>query len=135
LVERERLDDQQAFIDLRQAARSPRHELAEVAGDGVADLALPDGPVEPAGAVADQASLLDMGALDGEVAAFLEQEPGADGIGHKLSQLLLGFLTIEVVPLANRLADLGVDPTPLFAATTGILRLYADTLEHPDLRR
>ena len=37
--------------------------------------------------------------------------------------------------LAERLAGLGIDPTPLFAATTGILRLYADTLEHPDPRR
>jgi hypothetical protein len=76
-----------------------------------------------------------MGALDGDVVAFLEQQPGADGIGHKLSQLLLGFLATEVVPLANRLAELGIDPTPLFAATSGILRLYADTLEHPGRRR
>ena len=76
-----------------------------------------------------------MGALDGDVAAFLEQKPGADGIGHKLSQLLLGFLATEVVPLANRLAELGIDPTPLFATTSGILRLYADTLERPDPRR
>jgi putative methionine-R-sulfoxide reductase with GAF domain len=135
LVDRERLDDQQAFIDLRQAARSSWHELPGVAGDAVADLALPNGHVEPPGAVADHASQLDVGAVDGEVAAFLEQEPGADGVGHKLSQLLLGFLAIEVVPLANRLAELGVDPTPLFAATTGILRLYADTLERPNLRR
>jgi hypothetical protein len=75
-----------------------------------------------------------MGALDGDVAAFLEQEPGADGVGRKLSQLLLGFLTTEVVPLANRLAELGIDPTPLFATTNGILRLYADTLERPDPR-
>jgi hypothetical protein len=37
-----------------------------------------------------------------------------------------------VVPLANRLAELGIDPTRLFATTSGILRLYADTLEHPD---
>jgi hypothetical protein len=73
-----------------------------------------------------------MGAVDGEVAAFLEQQPGADGIGHKLSQQLLGFLTTEVVPVANRLADLGIDPTPLFTTTSGILRLYADTLDHPD---
>ena len=49
----------------------------------------------------------------------------------ELSQLLLGFLATEVVPLANRLAELGIDPTPLFATTSGILRLYADTLEHP----
>jgi hypothetical protein len=69
------------------------------------------------------------------VAAFLEREPGADGgTGQKLSQLLLGFLATEVVPLANRLAQLSIDPTPLFATTSGILRLYADTLERPELR-
>jgi hypothetical protein len=135
LVDRERLDDQQAFIDLRQATRSSRYASPEVAGDAVADLALLDGPVEPAGAVADQASQLDMGAVDGDVAAFLERAPGADGVGHKLSQLLLGFLTTEVVPLANRLAELGIDPTPLFVTTSGILRLYADTLDHRDPHR
>ena len=52
-----------------------------------------------------------------------------------MSQQLLGFLTTEVVPLANRLAELGIDPTPLFAATSGILRLYADTLEHSNPRQ
>ncbi|MFL6295262.1 MAG: GAF and ANTAR domain-containing protein [Actinomycetes bacterium] len=135
LVDRERLDDRQAFIDLRRAARSSGLRLADQAGDAVADLALPNGHLEPAGAADGQASQLDMGALDGEVAALLEQKPGADGIGHKLSQLLLGFLTLEVVPLANRLAELGIDPTPLLAATTGILRLYADTLEHRGFHR
>ena len=135
LVEHERLDDQQAFIDLRQAAKSSRDAPPEVAGDAVADLALLNGPVEPTVAAPHRAPQLDMGAVDGDVAAFLEQKPGTDGIGHKLSQLLLGFLGTEVVPPANRLAELGVDPTPLFAATSGILRLYADTLERPDLRR
>jgi GAF domain-containing protein len=135
LMDRERLDDQQAFIDLRQAARSSRRQLPEGAGGKVADLALLNGPVEPAGTADDQVPRLDMEALDGDVAAFMEQQPAADGIGHKLSQLLLGFLATEVVPLANRLAELGIDPTPLFATTSGILRLYADTLEHPDPRQ
>ena len=85
--------------------------------------------------IADPASQLDVGALDSEIAAFLEQEPGVDGIWHKLSQLLLGFLATEVVPLANRLAELAIDQTPLFATISGILRLYADTLERPDPRR
>ena len=84
--------------------------------------------VERAGAATDSALPLDLGVLDGEVAALLEQRPGAEGIGHKLSQLLLGFLATEVVPLADRLAVLGIDPTPLFTTTSGILRLYADTL-------
>jgi GAF domain-containing protein len=111
LMDREHLDDQQAFIDLRRA-RSMEHQPL-------------DGRVPR----------LDMGALDGDVAAFLERAPGADGMGRKLSQLLLGFLAAEVVPLAERLAGLGIDPAPLFATATGILRLYADTLEHPAPRR
>jgi GAF domain-containing protein len=75
---------------------------------------------------------LDMAALDAEVLAFLERKPGADGgIGHRLSLLLLGFLGTEVVPLADQLAGLGVDPAPLLASTRDVLRLYADTLERP----
>ena len=135
LEEWERLDDQQAFIDLRQAAKSSRREAPDQAGDAVADLALPNGRVEPAGTADGRAPRLDMGALDGDVAAFLEQKPGADGIGHRLSRQLLGFLATEVVPLANRLAELGIDPTPLLATTSGILRLYADTLDRPNLRQ
>ena len=82
----------------------------------------------------DRAPRLDVATLDAEVVAFLEREPGADGgIGHRLSLLLLGFLGTEVVPLADRLAGLGVDPAPLLASTRDILRLYADTLERPAL--
>jgi putative methionine-R-sulfoxide reductase with GAF domain len=121
LVELERLDDQRAFIDLRRAARSSRPKPTRQNG-------------EPAGAHDGQVPELDMGALDGDVAAFLNRKPGADGVGHKLSQLLLGFLATEVVPLAERLAGIGIDPTPLFATATGILRLYADTLERPGPR-
>ena len=119
----------------RRAVRSSRREPPDQAGDAVADLALPNGPVKPAGTADSRTPQLDIGALDAKVAAFLEQQPGADGIGHKLSQQLLGFLAAEVVPLANRLAELGIDPTPLFATITGILRLYADTLERPDTHR
>jgi GAF domain-containing protein len=135
LVDRERLDDQQAFIDLRQAARSSGPRLPNQAGDRIADLARPNGHLKPTGTADRRVPQLDMGALDGDVAALLERTPGAEGIGCKLSQQLLGFLTTEVVPLADRLAELGIDPTPLFAATSGILRLYADTLDHPDPRR
>jgi GAF domain-containing protein len=134
LMERGCLGDQQAFIDLRRAARSSRRELPEVAGEVVAGLPLRRGPAKPAEAAEDRAPQLDMAALDAQVVAFLEQEPDADGgIGHRLSLLLLGFLGTEVVPLANRLAELGIDPSPLLAATSGILRLYADTLERPTL--
>ena len=130
LRNRERLDDQQTFIDLRRAARSPRRE-AEEAGGEVVRMPGPHRAGQSAGAATDGARPLDIEALDGDVAAFLERVPGTDGIGHKLSQLLFGFLATEVVPLASRLADLGIDPTPLFATTSGILRLYADTLERP----
>ena len=134
LVERERLDDQQAFIDLRHAATSSRREPLE----GTGEEGCRPGPAAARGRAGRGGPwtvlfLLDMGALDGDVAAFLEQEPGADGIGHRLRQLLLGFLATEVVPLANRLAD-GIDPTPLLATTSGILRLYADTLARPNPR-
>jgi hypothetical protein len=135
VVDRERLDDQQAFFDLRRAAGSSGPRLPDQTGAAVVGLALPNGPVEPAGTGDGQVPRRDIGALDGEAAAFLEQEPGADGIGHKLSQLLLRFLTAEVVPLANRLAGLGIDPTPLFATASGILRLYADSMERPNPRR
>ena len=56
-------------------------------------------------------------------------------IEQRLSLLLVGFLETEVVPPANRLAELAIDPTPLLAATSDILRLYADALERPDGHR
>jgi len=96
-------------------------------------------PAEPARVAAGngdegKAPWLDMATLDAEVLAFLERKPGADGgIGHRLSLLLLGFLGTEVVPLADQLAGLGVDPAPLLASTRDILRMYADTLERPAL--
>jgi hypothetical protein len=135
LVDRERLDDQQAFLDLRQAARSSGSRLPGQTGDRIADRAGSNGHLKPAGTADCRAPQLDMEAVDAQVAAFLEQTPGVDGVGRKLSQLLLGFLATEVVPLANRLANLGIDPTPLLAATSGILRLYADTLARPNPRQ
>jgi signal transduction protein with GAF and PtsI domain len=95
-------------------------------------------PAEPARVAGNGAGhgapRLDMTTLDAEVLAFLERKPGADGgIGHRLSLLLLGFLGTEVVPLADQLAGLGVDPAPLLASTRDILRMYADTLERPVL--
>ena len=124
-----RLADQlQVALSSRIQAEQAREALVERERTGAAgELAVAD---------PDRARQRDIGAIDAQVTAFLEQEPGADGgTGQRLNLLLLGFLLTEVVPLANRLAELGIDPTPLFAATTGILRLYADTLEHPDLRR
>jgi GAF domain-containing protein len=132
LVELERLDDQQAFIDLRRAARATSREPPDENGGKVINLPRPHGRDGPTGTTNGRTAELDMGTLDGDVAAVLEQAPGTDGMGHKLSQLLLGFLATEVVPLAERLAELGIDPTPLFTTASGILRLYADTLERPD---
>ena len=120
LMERECLDGQPAFVDQPRAASSSTSEPPAVAGGTIVGLPL----------------RLDMVALDGEVAALLERQAGADGgIGQKLSLVLLGFLKAEVQPLADRLAGLGIDPTPLLATTSGILRLYADALKRPELRR
>ena len=129
LVRRERLDNKEAFIGLRRAARSSRRMLAQGASGSADGLPLRRGAAE------DGVGLLDLGALDADVVSFLEREQGAGGIGHKLSLLLLGFLGAEVLPLADRLAELGIDPTPLFAGTTDILRLYADALQRPDSGR
>jgi GAF domain-containing protein len=134
LMKLERLDDQQAFIDLRRAARASSREPPNANGGKVINLPRAYGEAEPAGTADGRVPQLDMGAVDGEVAAVLDRAPGADGMGRRLSQLLLGFLATEVVPLAERLAELGIDPTPLFATASGILRLYADTLERPDHR-
>jgi putative methionine-R-sulfoxide reductase with GAF domain len=136
LRERECPDGQQAFVDLRRAVRSFRPVPPVVAGEPATALPLAR-RADPTGAtVVDGAHPLDVAALDAQVVGFLEWATGADlGTGHKLTQLLLGFLATEVLPLANRLARLGIDPTPLFTTTSGILRLYADTLERPDPRR
>jgi len=60
---------------------------------------------------------------------FLEHMSVAEGIGAKLNRQLLGFLKAEVLPQANRAAEMGVDPTPLFDTVVSILRTYADALE------
>jgi hypothetical protein len=135
LMDRERLDDQQALIDLRRAARSSRPKQPEMADGTVVRLPLPAGQAEPAGKADGQVPRRHIGALDDEVANLLEQDPSGDWIGRKLSQLLLGFLATEVGPLTNRLAGLGIDPTPLYTTASSILRLYADALDRPDPRR
>jgi hypothetical protein len=60
---------------------------------------------------------------------FLDHMSLAEGIGAKLNRQLLGFLKAEVLPQANREAEMGVDPTPLFATVVRVLRTYADALE------
>jgi hypothetical protein len=78
---------------------------------------------------------LDAEILAAEVAEsldeFLDHMSLAEGIGAKLNRQLLGFLKAEVLPQANRAAELGVDPTPLFAMVVRVLRTYADALERP----
>ena len=82
--------------------------------------------------VADNpAPQVDVEALAAKVAVFLEQVPVGEGIGVKLSNALLGFLQTEVLPEARRGADHDVDPTPLFALVTEVLRQYAGAIERP----
>ena len=78
--------------------------------------------------------------LDAEVLAaevcehldeFLDHMSVAEGIGAKLNRQLLAFLKAEVLPQANRAAEMGVDPTPLFAVVVRVLRTYADALQRP----
>ena len=75
---------------------------------------------------------VDLEALAAEVTVFLEQVPVGDGIGVKLSNVLLGFLQTEVLPKARRESDQDLAPTPLLALVKDILRLYADALQRPD---
>jgi hypothetical protein len=42
---------------------------------------------------------------------------------------LLGFLKAKALPPADRAAEMGIDPTPLFAMVVRVLRTYADALE------
>jgi hypothetical protein len=60
---------------------------------------------------------------------FLDHMSLAEGIGAKLNRQLLGFLRAEVLPQANQAAEMGVDPTPMFAMVVRVLRTYADALE------
>jgi hypothetical protein len=85
----------------------------------------------------DPAPELDSEALAAVITEFLgqftdEQMEVAEEAGIKLNGLLLGFLEAEVLPQAMRAAEFGVDPTPIFAVVTGVLRIYADALERPD---
>ena len=84
---------------------------------------------------ADPGPRLDAELLAAEVAEsldeFLDHMSVAEGIGAKLNRQLLGFLKAEVLPQANRAAEMGVDPTPLFAVVVRVLRTYADALQRP----
>ena len=70
----------------------------------------------------------DMEALAAEVTSLLEAAPVAEATGAKLSRLLCAFLEDEVLPQADRAAGIGLDPTPLLAVVSDVLRRYADAL-------
>jgi hypothetical protein len=72
---------------------------------------------------------LDLDALTTDVARFLDDVPVAETTGAKLSRLLRAFLETEVLPQAERAADLGLDPAPLLVVVADVLRLYAVALE------
>jgi hypothetical protein len=71
----------------------------------------------------------DMEVLAAEVATLLENAPVAEALGAKLSRLLYAFLQGDVLPQAERAADMGLDPTPLLGVVSDVMRLYADALE------
>lgn len=71
----------------------------------------------------------DMEVLAAEVADLLENAPVAEALGAKLSRLLQAFVQGDLLPQAQRAADLGLDPTPLLAVVSDVLRLYVDALE------
>jgi hypothetical protein len=72
---------------------------------------------------------LDLDSLTTEVATFLDDVPVAETTGAKLSRLLRAFVETEVLPQAERAADLGLDPASLLAVVADVLRLYAVALE------
>ena len=73
---------------------------------------------------------LDLEALEAQVTRLLGNAPVAEAIGAKLSRILCAFLQGEVLPPAERAAELGLDPTPMLAVVADVLRLYAGALEH-----
>jgi hypothetical protein len=78
------------------------------------------------------ARVLDLEALAAEVDEFLDEAPVAETMAAKLSRILHGFLEGDVLPQAERAADLGLDPTPLLAVVSELLWLYADALRLPN---
>jgi hypothetical protein len=60
---------------------------------------------------------------------FLDHMSLTEGIGAKLNRQLLAFLKAEVLPQANQAAEMGIDPTPMFAMVVRVLRTYAEALE------
>jgi len=73
----------------------------------------------------------DLEALAAEAACLLDNAPVAETAGAKLSRLLHAYLQGDVLPQVERAVELGIDPTPLLAVVSDVLRLYADALARP----
>jgi hypothetical protein len=71
----------------------------------------------------------DLEALAAAATRLLSDAPVAETTGAKLSRLLHAFLQADVLPQAERAAGQGLDPTPLLAVVSDVLRLYADALD------
>jgi hypothetical protein len=82
----------------------------------------------------DPAGQLDLEVLYAEVARFLAQVPVAEGIGGKLSRLLVGFLQTEVLPQARVGQPSKVSTQRRCLPWSPMsLCLYADGLHRPEV--
>jgi hypothetical protein len=71
--------------------------------------------------------------LGAELHGSLDAIHPADEIGRELCRRLMDFIDTEVLPSAMRMAEQGIDPTPILDTVAGILRAFADSLARPDL--
>jgi hypothetical protein len=83
-------------------------------------------------ATGDPARELDVHGLAAELEAFLSTPRADDWIGRRLCSLLVGFIEEELVPAATRVAEMGIDPTPIMETAAGVLRVVADSLGPPE---
>ena len=79
----------------------------------------------------DLAPKLNMKALVAELEASLSNPWAGEWIGLKLCTLLVRFVEDEMVPVATRVAEMGIDPTPIMEMVAGVLRAFADNLGPP----
>jgi hypothetical protein len=77
---------------------------------------------------------LNMKALVAELEASLSDPWTGEWIGLKLCTLLVRFVEEEMVPVATRAAEMGIDPTPIMEMVAGVLRAFADNLGPPSPR-
>jgi len=79
----------------------------------------------------DLAPKLNMKALVADLEASLSNPWAGEWIGRKLCTLLVRFVEEEMVPVATRAAEMGIDPTPIMETVAGVLRAFADNLGPP----